>query len=218
MSKDTLFPNTLKKRWLRPLKQWIYRLLEIKSGIFLSQPIVDGAASENLRTTAPSHIIEANGTESGLPVSNDEFQRRALQGNRLYLMSVDSQLVCWGWVAGPSTRIGVLHDLHLTVPDRALYIWDCATVPECRGRGHFQTLLDGILNAHRSTSTLAMVAVDTHNGASRRALVKAGFRPGFTYISARTFGQGLFSIAFRGRKMSKAQPWFDDLGTVTQPN
>lgn len=212
MSKDTLFPNIVKKRWLRPLKQWILRLIEIKSGIFLSQHVVDGALSRTASSIAPSRIVEADGTEPGLPVSDQEFLRRTRQGNRLFQMHVDNQLVSWGWVAGPGTCIGILHDLYLTVPDRAFYIWDCATIPECRGLGYFQMLLDGILSVHRSTSTLALVAVDTHNGASRKALGKAGFRFGFTYISVRTLGLGLFSVAFKGWRVSRAQPWFDRIG------
>ncbi|EDM49007.1 N-acetyltransferase [Marinobacter algicola] len=212
MSMDTLFPSTFKKRWLRPIKQWVYRLFEVKSGILLSQSVVDVSVSEATRDNAPPHITEARGMESGLPVSSEEFQRRTRQGNRLYQMHLDNQLVSWGWVAGAGSRIGVLHDLYLTVPEGALYIWDCVTIPEYRGRGCFPRLLEGILCANRPTSTLALVAVDVRNGASRRALVKAGFRPGFTYISVRTLGLGLFSIAFKGRNVGRAQPWFDAIG------
>lgn len=216
MVKNTLSAGTFKARWLRPVKQWIYRLVEIKSGILLSQSISDQPASASDSGSSPPDIAEATGKESDLPVSDAEFQRRVRQGNRLYKMHVDEKLVCWGWVASPGTRIGVLHDLYLTVPERASYIWDCATSPEYRGRGYFPVLLDGILSAHRPTATLALVAVDTHNGASRRALVKAGFIPRFTYISARTFGLGLFSVAFSGRKVSSAQLWFDELGDLNQ--
>jgi hypothetical protein len=209
---DTLFPGTFKKRWLRPMKQWVCRFLEVKSGIFLSQSVVDVSDSERTNDNAPPRVTEATRAEPGLLVSGEEFQRRTRQGNRLYQMHLDNQLVSWGWVAGPGTRIGVLHDLYLTVPEGALYIWDCVTIPEYRGRGCFPGLLEGILCAHRPTSTLALVAVDVRNGASRRALAKAGFRPGFTYISVRTLGLGLLSIAFKGGKIGRAQPWFDAIG------
>ncbi|MGM0767464.1 MAG: GNAT family N-acetyltransferase [Pseudomonadota bacterium] len=146
-----------------------------------------------------------------LPWSESEFLRRIGNGNVLYELFVDGQPVCYGWVAESGTRVGVLHDLRLVVPECGFYIWDCATDPAFRGKGYFRTLLHRIVNGMYPKATLALVAVDTNNGASRQALTNAGFRPLFTYISARVMSRGLCSVAFRNGKIAAAQREFDRL-------
>lgn len=213
MTRKTLLPATL-KRWLRPLKRWLKSLIEVISSILLSQD-VRRSASSSRDMEAALEIVKVTDTFMTLPVSHREFQRRTRQGSDLYGILVDSQLVSWGWVASSGAHVGVVHSLHLRVPERAIYIWDCGTEPAFRGRGYFQALLDGILKAHRDTAAEALVTVDTGNRASRKALVKAGFRPRFTYISVRIMGTALFSVAFKKGQVTWAQPQFDGLSLQT---
>lgn len=200
------------RRWMGGIKRRLGRLLEVKAGVMLSQPVLPGASDTiNHALTEPAlrHAVDYRGD---LAFSEAEFVRRTLQGNRLYELLSGEKWVSYGWVAEAGTRIGVLHNLQLTVPDRAFYIWDCATDPAVRGQGHFRTLLKGIVNAHYPASTLALVAVDTSNHASRKALANAGFKPVFTYCSVRVLGFAPFSFAFREGKLTAAQPQFDELG------
>lgn len=188
------------------------RLLEVKAGVMLAQPVLpeaSGTTNHGLTEPVLRHAVDYR---ADLAFSKSEFVRRTRQGNRLYELLSGEKWLSYGWVAEAGTRIGVLHNLQLTVPDRGFYIWDCATDPAVRGQGHFRTLLKGIVNAHYPDSTMALVAVDTGNTASRKALANAGFKPVFTYFSVRILGFVPFSFAFREGKITAAQPLFDELG------
>jgi len=187
-------------------------MLEVKTGVMLSQPVLPGESDTINHALAPPTLRHAIEYRSDMAFSEVEFVRRTLQGNRLYELLSGGKWVSYGWVAEAGTRIGVLHNLQLTVPVRAFYIWDCATDPAVRGQGHFRTLLKGIVDAHYPDSTLALVAVDSGNHASRKALANAGFKPVFTYHSVRVFGFVPFSFAVRAGKLIAAQPQFDELG------
>jgi len=217
MARETPSLKSL-KRWLRPLKLWLKKLVEVKSSILLSQDVTGGVPSTSRGKEAPPEIVKVTRVCPELPLSHDEFQRRTRQGNEVYGLVVDRRIVSWGWVAGSNTHVSVVHDLYLRVPARTFYIWDCGTEPAFRGRGYFQALLNGILKAHRDTATEALVTVDTGNRASRKALVKAGFKPQFSYISVRVMGSVLFSLALKGRQVTRAQPRFDGLGLQTPNN
>ncbi|SFM53968.1 Acetyltransferase (GNAT) family protein [Marinobacter zhejiangensis] len=193
------------RRWLGPIKRRLMRVVEAKSGIMLHQPVKPGATG----VRASAMLALTTKYRQGLALSEGEFLRRTGQGNVLYELFVDGDPVCYGWVGQGGSRVGILHNLKLTVPDRAFYIWDCATLPDHRGRGHFQTLLKGLLECQGASSAAALAAVDTGNTASRKALEKAGFKPMFSYFSLRVGGRVLVSLAIRDGKLMRAQPEFD---------
>ena len=200
------------KRYLRPVRRISNRMLECKAGILLARSVEAAAKTGNHEAAPDAMVDRITRHASGLPVSAEEYQLREEQGNKLYGMMVDERLRSYGWVASAGTRIGVLHDLHLTVPDQAIYIWDCATDPDFRGQGYFQKLLDAIVMMHCPTSKTALVAVDSRNEASKKALLKAGFRPVFTYLSVRSLGRVLVSVVIKNGKLRRAQAQFDALG------
>lgn len=177
----------------------------------MAQPVCDERESESGRKVELAPIVKrVRVWRDGSPISKAAFEKRIAEGNELFELFVDQHSASYGWVSRGGVRIGVLHDLQLTVPDRAFYIWDCATNPAFRGQGHFQGLLKAILSAH-DNGTAALVAVDSKNKASRAALNKAGFQPLFTYFSLRVFGFVILSWVVEAGKFKKAQPRFDQL-------
>lgn len=194
------------------IKRRLGRLLEVKAGVMLAQPVLPETSVPPDHASAVPELCHTVHYRSELACSEPEFVRRTSRGNRLYELSAGEKWLSYGWVAEAGTHIGVLHNLHLTVPDRAFYIWDCATDPAARGHGHFRTLLKRIVSAHYPASTMALVAVDTGNTASRKALANAGFKPVFTYVSVRILGFVPLSFAVREGKITAAQPQFDELG------
>ncbi|MEQ9546518.1 MAG: hypothetical protein RIK85_10985 [Marinobacter sp.] len=195
------------------IKRRLGRLLEVKAGVMLAQPVLP--AETYVAPDSASGVLELRHTvhyRSDLACSEPEFVRRTCLGNRLYELSSGETWLSYGWVAEAGTHIGVLHNLQLTVPDQAFYIWDCATAPASRGQGHFRSLLERVVGDHYPSSTMALVAVDTGNTASRKALANAGFKPVFTYVSVRVLGYVPFSFAIREGKITAAQPQFDELG------
>lgn len=202
------------KHYLRQIRRVPGRVLECKAGILLSRPVESRESHGQRDTPAAPGVVRITAQTDGLPLTAREFQWREGQGNELFGLVVDDKPRSYGWVAPAGSRVGVLHDLHLTVPDHAFYIWDCATEPAFRGRGYFQILLNGILAEHCSRSKLGLVAVDSRNEPSKRALLKAGFRPIFTYLSVRTPRGVLFSLVIKDGKLKKAQPQFDALSEL----
>ncbi|GAA0839790.1 hypothetical protein GCM10009113_03850 [Marinobacter szutsaonensis] len=199
------------KNILRKIRQLSGRLFECKSGILLCRPVKPGEDPAQRNADAGPKVVRITAPTEGIPLKTQEFQWRKEQGNELFGLVVDDELRSYGWVASAGSRVGVLHDLHLTVPEQAFYIWDCATDPAFRGRGYFQKLLDGIVAEHQSGSKLGLVAVDSHNEASKSALLKSGFRPAFTYLSVRSIGVVLFSVVVKNGKFRRAQRQFDAL-------
>ncbi len=195
------------KRSLGLLKRKLGRMVEIKAGILLHQPV---AAREGAGIPG-AELARASVYRPDLDYSKDEFTRRNLRQNDLYELLVDQRPVCFGWVARAGARVGILHDIQMTVPDRAFYIWDCVTPPEYRGRGYFQSLLKQLVSSRDTGANLALVAVDTRNTASRKALAKAGFQPLFSYLSIRVLGRVVLAVANRGHRLSQAQILFDQL-------
>lgn len=59
--------------------------------------------------------------------------------------------------------------------ERALHIGPCVTVPDCRGRGYYPTLLRLIMADCRQEADTFYIFCSTDNHASRRGIAKAGF-------------------------------------------
>jgi GNAT superfamily N-acetyltransferase len=81
----------------------------------------------------------------------------------------------YGWSASGPAHIGGL-ELHLTVPPGERYLWDFVTLPDFRGRGLYPLLLQDIIRRQRQEASWFWIGHDTHNEASRRGILKAGFQ------------------------------------------
>ena len=137
--------------------------------------------------------------------------QRMEQGHVLYGLEDEGIIVTYGWVSGGGCKVGILHDISLIVPQEAIYIWDCLTVPSQRNRGRFQALLQGIIERHDRIHT-AYIAVDTRNDASIRALFKTGFQPLFRYYGVRLLQKPALGISIKQWRVARAQRTFDSLG------
>lgn len=183
------------------------RQAEFKIGIMLQQPVVHAS----LTLPEGAEFVLTDSYRDTLPFSKKEFEKRREQGHLLYELMVEGIPVSYGWLAAPGVPVGILHELNMRVPDHALYIWDCATPPQHRGKGYFQILLKGMIQSQGPQTSIALVAVDSNNTASRAALKRVGFQPLFTYWSCRLFGKVILSQALKDGKLTWGQVPFDRL-------
>lgn len=191
------------KTLLRPVKKRIIQTAELKGGLFLR-----GSGTPVGPDDQDGELMELLSDPERLDIGAENFQRRRAKGARCFGLYYEECLVASGWVSGPGCRVTILHDMTLTVPPDAIYIWDCRTMPEVRRRGHFQRLLRQISRWH-APSTRVLVAVDWRNRASRAALEKTGFQTVFTYWGLRLFGHSAAGIAVESYRLMNAQKVFD---------
>ena len=92
-----------------------------------------------------------------------------------WLARIAGQPAGWGWVATCQASIGEL-GITLALPVGNRYLWDFVTLPAWRGRGVYRQLLQMILR-HELEADRFWVGHDTPNVASRRGILRAGFRP-----------------------------------------
>jgi RimJ/RimL family protein N-acetyltransferase len=104
-----------------------------------------------------------------------EVERRIAERHRLFLLRVDGVEAAYGWSASESAHIGGI-EISLTVPARERYLWDFVTVPEYRGRGLYPMLLQAIIRAQLDEVDWFWIGHEPHNLASRRGILKAGFK------------------------------------------
>ncbi len=104
---------------------------------------------------------------------------------RLFAVKRSGEYVSFGWAMRSETfdvsEIG--GTVFLT--KAALWIWNCFTLSEHRGRGYYPALLMGIRHALGSPPTVIYCVAE--NRASRRGIEKAGFKAAFTVAEHRLF-------------------------------
>lgn len=193
------------KTLLKPIKKNIDKAAEINGGLFLRGSEVSVTPED-----ANYEFRELLSDPVPLAIGTSKFQHRREQGARCYGLYYQGNLMSSGWVSGPGSVITVLHEMTLAVPQDAVYIWDCRTVPEARGCGHFQRLLRQISRA-QAPDTRVLVAVDWRNRASRAALEKAGFRALFSYWELRLVGRSAAGVAVKSWRLMNAQKAFDNV-------
>jgi RimJ/RimL family protein N-acetyltransferase len=106
-------------------------------------------------------------------------------GGRLYALELDGNYVSFGWAkTADRFQVGEIRAIvHLT--SNVQWIWSCFTPPEHRGNGYYPALLIGIRHALPSEQTVIYCVRE--NRASRRGIMRAGFRDAFSIIRHRFF-------------------------------
>lgn len=132
---------------------------------------------EAVSPTRPG-VSEANSPLRPLgDIPADEVGRRLADGHTLFTARIHGDLAAYGWSASERAHIGGL-DLYLTIPPTERYLWDFVTLPAHRGRGIYPLLLQEILRRQADVADGFWIGHEPSNVASRRGILKAGFRVG----------------------------------------
>lgn len=104
-----------------------------------------------------------------------EVLRRLDQQNQAFLLRVADRPAAYGWSAAGPAEIGDL-SLSFTVPLGERYLWDFVTLPSYRGRALYPLLLSKIIQTQVDEAEWFWIGHEPHNLASRRGILKAGFK------------------------------------------
>jgi ribosomal protein S18 acetylase RimI-like enzyme len=137
-------------------------------------------------------VFRAAGPEAAEPLavamgisSSAEAALRFTSGRRCYVAWDGDRIVAYGWASRGSECVGELERTFHIAPDEA-YIWDCATLPEYRGRGLYSALLAYLLAELRDVGVRrTWIGASLDNQASIKGFMNAGFRPTIKLVYGR---------------------------------
>jgi GNAT superfamily N-acetyltransferase len=152
------------------------RLLRLQSIIFFQKTINSNACVQK------NDIVEIDAAQfrssslemPGFPWSEAKnIQGRFSNGHKLYALSLNGNAVSFGWVSlQQSFDVGELRGKCI-VGTNAIWIWDCVTLPEHRGRGYYTRLLQSLLCLYPGSRYIIFSRSD--NDFSVRGILRAGF-------------------------------------------
>ncbi len=145
---------------------WMLDLDEPTPAVFPRIETEFGLAEASL---APA-LAALSGTEG-----ETEFAGRFGAGRRCYTARVAGEIAAYGWVSFDDEQIGELN-LRIRLLPGEVYIWDCFTAPQYRGKHLYSALLAHILNELRLEGwRRAWIGADLDNLASQKGIARAGF-------------------------------------------
>jgi len=104
-----------------------------------------------------------------------EFSHRFVTGRQCYGAWIGNRLTAFGWVSVEDEHIGELN-LRINLLAGEVYVWDCETAPNYRGKGLYSALLIYIINQLRAQNICrAWIGADLDNIASQKGIARAGF-------------------------------------------
>lgn len=178
------------------------KIVEVRGGVMLAMSISTPEAPD--KHAVLRSIDAMDQIEEAWELQRDVVAERLRQGHVLRGLVDHGDLCGHCWVSRAGSRNDVFFGRRFKVPEAAVYIWDCATLPRYRNRGYYKTVLKGIQNSE-SGITSAYVAVDQRNHISRRALESVGFRVCFRYWGIRFLRRHAVCIALWGRHLLTLQ-------------
>jgi GNAT superfamily N-acetyltransferase len=152
---------------------WIVTL----EGVEVPWPEVAGA---RIRIVEESDVTALRQAMIAAEAERPELAEARVRGGRLGFVAGSTEqpgvILSYGWVARAGDTVNDL-DFTLEMPPGAAWIYDCATIPEARGRG----LYPAILRAMRSELARrgfahAWVGTAPGNWPSQRGIAHAGFQ------------------------------------------
>jgi ribosomal protein S18 acetylase RimI-like enzyme len=130
-------------------------------------------------------------------VPEAEVAGRREQACRALVAWSGDELAAYCWLSTGRQRVGELAR-ELVLPDGDAYVWDCATLPQFRGRGLYTLLLREMVRTLGAEGQRRIwIGASAANAASHRAFASAGFRPAIAMTALRLAGRGLI-VRFRG--------------------
>jgi hypothetical protein len=129
-----------------------------------------------------------------IPWEKREIEARLISGSRLFALRDGNRFVSFAWVSRLTAFRSdeIRRELKSDTP--LIWIWDCVTPSDLRGRGYYPELICHL--AARLGQRDAVIFVRTDNKPSVRGIVKAGFQPwvevAVTRWSARLGARGRF--------------------------
>ena len=192
------FLRTLARTWLNAAK----KIVEVRGGVMLAMPIP--TPKESTEHLGLRSIDDVNQLKESWELRKNVVAKRLKQGHVLHGLFDHGDLCSYCWVSRAGVSNDVFFGRQFNVPEAAVYIWDCATLPRYRNRGHYKTVLKSIQSSEAGI-TSAYVAVDQLNQISLHALKQVGFRVCFRYWGIRFLQRYTFCIALWGRRLLMLQ-------------
>jgi len=118
-----------------------------------------------------------------IPWDPATIEARHREGARLFAASDGTAHTSFGWVTDGRSMWVDETSCYLTSREPKIWIWDCVTPAEFRGRGQYPMLLRGILR--QLGHSRAVIYCRAENRSSRRGIEKAGFAAGESIIRLR---------------------------------
>jgi len=112
----------------------------------------------------------------GLPDA-EALRRRFAGARRCYAAWVGGRIAGYGWASQGSECVGEL-ERAFHMPAGEAYVWDCATLPDYRGRRLYSALLSHMLiDLRRAGVRRVWIGASIDNRPSIRGFATAGFQP-----------------------------------------
>ena len=103
----------------------------------------------------------------------DRVAARFERGSRAFVVMEAGKVVSYGWLSTTTEWIGEL-GVEISPETGEAYIWNCLTLPEHRRRGHYRTLLEGIVSQARRDG-LARLWIGSTEDPAQKADADTGF-------------------------------------------
>jgi GNAT superfamily N-acetyltransferase len=134
-------------------------------------PVVEPLVAASFDRLTPQLLSEMTPSILGKP----ETLRRLKAGKQCYVAFVENELAAYGWVSFVEEHIGELN-LRVRLLPGEVYVWDCATAPEFRGKHLYSGLLSYMIQELNSQGFCRVwIGADLDNVASQKAIARAGF-------------------------------------------
>ncbi|HEX2912374.1 MAG TPA: GNAT family N-acetyltransferase [Chloroflexia bacterium] len=141
--------------------------------------VSDGSLHCRLGKPEEAEAIQAAMDKAGVYEPND-VARRFLRGREVYLGEVTNEdgnavIATYGWIARTTEPLGK-SGFAFEPPERHVWLYDFATIPEFRGRGYYPALLRCIVeDLNQQGVRAAWIGTAPGNGKSARSITRAGF-------------------------------------------
>ncbi|HUS86922.1 MAG TPA: hypothetical protein VMW76_06770 [Bacteroidales bacterium] len=108
--------------------------------------------------------------------SYNYMTRMYLKGEKGILGYVDGKCVHRSWIKDTKGKALLYKFLQININEQDVYIHDCATAPDMRGKNIYPFVLSYIAEKYKSSKKI-LIATSQNNESSVKGILKAGFIP-----------------------------------------